>query len=148
VDDQGEFVASLGASPFGQSEYIGTWPLELGLFGSEASAIDISSADGPWTVEIKDLSEAPLWPDQAEGTGDTVLRVDADAVGGDTLPTGTHDGESNFIVWAYSADPESFNDRLLFNVIGEFSGEAEESFSAEQAVLHVKADGNWTITPP
>jgi hypothetical protein len=148
VDAQGEFVAALGSSPFGESAYSGTWPLELGLFGSEATAIDITNADGPWTVEVRDISEAPVWPDQTEGSGDTVLQVDTSAVSEETTVTATHDGESNFVVWAYSADTESFEDRLLFNVIGEFSGEAETSFSAEQAVLQVKADGGWTITPP
>jgi hypothetical protein len=146
VDGNGEYVGSLGSSPFDTTEYTGTWPLDLGLLGAAAAAIDITNADGPWTVEVNDISEAPVWPQQTDGTGDTVLQIDPNAASDAVSVTGTHDGDSNFIVWAYS--PEEFNDRLLFNVIGEFDGDADETFSSEQLILHVQADGNWTVTPP
>jgi hypothetical protein len=149
VDEAGDIISTLGSTEFGDTDYSGTWPLDVGLFGlGPAAAIDITNADsGTWTVRIQDISEAPVWPDVTEGTGDTVLQVDGNAVGDSTRPQGTHDGASNFIVWAYSGE-EDFNDRLLFNLIGEVNDDAAESFSSDQVILHVQADGNWTLTPP
>jgi hypothetical protein len=109
----------------------GTWPLTVGLSGSgPPAAIHITNAEtGTWTVRVQDISEAPVWPDVTEGQGDTVLQVDTSAVGDDTRPHGTHDGESNFIVWADSAE-EDFNDRLLFNLIGVVDDDASDTFSS------------------
>ena len=147
IDDQGEFVNSMGRSPFNTFDYTGTWPIEpLNFFGEEGSAIEITDASGEWTVEILDVSEAPVWPDVTEGSGDTVLQIDPAAAGDIQTVLATHDGESNFVVWAYSADRESYQDVLVFNEIGPVDGAADEVFTSQQAILHIQADGNWTLT--
>jgi hypothetical protein len=149
VDEAGETISTLGSTEFGETDYAGVWPLDVGLFGlGPAAAIDITNADsGTWTVRVEDVSAAPAWPATTEGEGDTVLRVDASAVGDSVSPHGTHDGESNFIVWAYSGE-EDFNDRLLFNLIGAVDEDSAEPLTSDQVLLHIQADGSWTLTPP
>ena len=60
---------------------------------------------------------------------------------------GTHDGESNFSVWAMSKGGDR-ND-LVFNEIGAYSGINAiglMSWDSKSKYLEVSADGNWTIT--
>lgn len=137
VDGNQEYAAEL-ASSFGES-YSGTHVVELGAF-TPVAAVDIQQAEGDWSLLLQPLEEAEAWPDQTEGTGNSVLRVDP----GTDLPvtvTGDHDGESNFIVWAY--DGEQYGNYLLINEIGEGSWETE--MPASTIAFSVRADGNWTI---
>jgi hypothetical protein len=144
VDADGEYVESLGS---GSDGYTGIFPADVGVLFGDPAAVDITdSGEGTWTVGLADLNDSPLWPEQTEGEGDVVLRIDPDALDGPTTITGSHDGESNFIVWAYSG-AEDIRSPLLFNEIGEFSGESTEELSADQIVLHVQADGAWTVAP-
>jgi hypothetical protein len=149
VDEAGEVVVYLGSTEFGQTGYSGVWPLTTGMTGyNEPAAIDITNGEtGTWTVRINDLSEAPAWPEVTEGTGDSVLRIEPGAVTDPVALDGTHDGESNFIVWAYSGE-DDYNDLLLFNLIGAVDERAEVELTSSQIVLHVQADGAWTLTPP
>jgi hypothetical protein len=58
-----------------------------------------------------------------------------------------HDGEANFIVWAYDKDMEMVD--LLANEIGFFTGTAGFGmgyFEEATKFLEVTADGSWTIT--
>jgi hypothetical protein len=138
VDGNQEYAAEL-ASSFGAS-YTGTHVVELGAFTSVA-AVDIQQSEGDWSLLLQPLDEAEVWPDVTEGTGNTVLRLEP----GTDLPaaaTGTHDGESNFIVWAY--DGEQYGNYLLFNEIGEGSWETE--MPANTIAFSVRADGDWTIS--
>lgn len=144
VDDDGELVGFLGA---GSGSYTGTHLLGEGFSTTDTpAALDIVEASGgSWTVRMQDIAEAPTWPQQSSGTGYTVLRIDPNAVAEPTPVTGTHDGEANFIVWAYSEN--EFGDRLLFNEIGEFSGSAQEEVAADVAIMEIQADGAWTVDP-
>jgi hypothetical protein len=144
VDADGEYVESLG---YGSDGYSGVFPADVGVFFGDPAAVDITDAgEGTWTVALADLNEAPVWPEQTEGEGDVVFRIDPDALDGPTTITGTHDGESNFIIWAYSG-ADDVPSPLLINEIGEFSGESTEELSADQIVLHVQGDGAWTVAP-
>jgi hypothetical protein len=60
---------------------------------------------------------------------------------------GSHDGSSNFVVWAMSSGG-SRND-LVFNEIGSYTGVnaiGMMSWDSKTKFLEVEADGNWTIT--
>lgn len=129
----GQEVTSLG---WGYGSYTGTYG--LGLFpDEEVNAIRIETS-GSWTVEVRDLAESPDWPEQSEGTGSTVLQVDPTA--SEQAITGTHDGESNFIVWCYVKDDHP---SLLYNEVGPYSGSAVLPSGA--FVLTIQADGDWTV---
>ena len=59
------------------------------------------------------------------------------------IVTATHHGQANFIV-DYGDTSGELN---LFNEIGNFHGQAlaEESMPSGGYLLHVQADGNWTL---
>jgi hypothetical protein len=140
VDNDGERIP--GALAISYGEYAGTHLVELGRLG-EATAVDIQESDGPWSVTLQDLNDAPTWPAQTSGEGETVLRIDQSALSGDTTVVGTHDGESNFIVWAYTE--AEFGDRLLFNEIGPYDGDSQEALPSDAIALEIRADGAWTL---
>lgn len=144
VDEEGEVVGFLGT---GSGDYTGTHLLGEGFSTTETpAALDIVEANGgSWTVRMQDIAEAPTWPQQSSGTGYTVLRIDPNAVAEPTPVAGTHDGEANFIIWAY-ADGE-FGDVLLFNEIGEFSGTAQAELGGNVTIMEIQADGAWTVNP-
>lgn len=79
-----------------------------------------------------------------EGAGQDVVNVSLPF--DRTRVTLTHNGGSNFIIWAYFPD----NDRdLLVNEIGPYQG-VRSIMGAGDVMLEVKADGQWSMTfePP
>jgi hypothetical protein len=115
--------------------YNGEVLVDLGSSRGETRSLQIRSA-GSWTIELRPLSSARSFDTQAAGTGDAVLRY---ARSGPAVATFTHDGERNFIVWAYRDDGRS---DLLVNEIGPYSG---SSAIRGPAWVEVRADGAWTI---
>jgi hypothetical protein len=70
-----------------------------------------------------------------KGQGDEVLIMESAAFGPARL---THDGESNFAVWAYGDSTE-----LLVNEIGHYRGRV--LLPDGTVVLDIQADGKWSI---
>lgn len=115
--------------------YTGTVPFNLTL-GERITAFEIS-ADGPWTVTLRDavglreVAEASA----TTGKGDDVMLY----FGETTVAEVTHAGDGNFAVWSYG----DFSD-LLINEIGAYSGQVR--WPAGAALIQVSANGAWTIT--
>lgn len=121
---------------------IGGYDGEVALnFGEDPAALRIE-ADGAWTIDLVHLAEAPRWDGEGvyEDRGDSVLIVDGVA-DGLTPVTLTHDGESNFAIWAWG---ESYP-YLIVNDIGAYEGTT--LLPDGSLVLQVDADGTWTISP-
>lgn len=121
---------------------IGGYDGEVALnFGEDPAALRIE-ADGAWSIDLVHLAEAPRWDGEGvyEDRGDSVLIVDGVA-DGLTPVTLTHDGESNFAIWAWG---ESYLD-LIVNDIGAYEGTT--LLPDGSLVLQVDADGTWTISP-
>lgn len=129
---------------------IGPW------FGSRAIELPATgdyllevTADGNWSVEILQPTPATAIVESApqtyNGTGaQAVYFLQLD--GGVHRVSATHNGESNFAVWAYNSDASSR--QLLFNEIGAFDGSAALNVDGGGviAVFDIQADGDWTIT--
>lgn len=108
--------------------------------------VDIG-APGGWEMTVGQ----PLAPDEeirtlpveASGEGpDVVGPVELD--GGMTV-SGEHDGERNFQVHIYDEDDsDTFSGELVFNEIGEYSGEERASYSGI-CWIDVEADGAWQL---
>lgn len=130
----GEDVENL---TFGWGEHEGTYPMVSILGDEEIDGVRIDSS-GSWTVEVNPLENSPRWPDNSEGFGATVLAVEPGQ--GQMSVRGTHDGDGNFIVWAYVEDTYP---SLLFNEIGPFDGLAV--LPANTFAISIFADGNWTL---
>lgn len=90
------------------------------------------TADGSWTMDITDITNAP---EATSGTGDSVIWVNS----GNKVAI-THDGEHNFAIIAASSSGID----LLVNEIGSYTGTKAID---TPAILDIDADGNWTITP-
>ena len=61
------------------------------------------------------------------------------------LVTASHDGSSNFAVWAMDAANEQVD--LLVNEIGDYAGTVPWGIRDENITsLQIEADGNWSIT--
>jgi hypothetical protein len=134
VDDQGQDIDLL-VNEIGS--YSGIHPLNF-LDGEEAAALKIE-ADGQWNVTSAPLTSAPSWdgnaPFSAEGAAVVLV---AGAAEGLTPVTLTHQGDSNFAVFAYGEDRD-----LLVNEIGNYTGET--LLPSGTLVLTVEADGPWSI---
>ncbi len=113
--------------------YTGARPANF-LSGEEISELEIT-ADGPWTVTARPLAESPMMDSISEGSGDEVLLY----VGDDSRLTATHDGDSNFAIWAWSTNGRD----LLVNEIGPYEGTVRIDPAA--MVIEISADGNWTL---
>lgn len=135
--DAGGESTELVANTIGN--YSGTRPLGLG-YSERSTGLDIQ-ADGAWTLDILPIREATdLLATGIESSGDDVL--DGYRMAGQIV-TLTHDGESNFVIWAYD-DSGTMLD-LVANDIGSYDG--TRRLPAGTRWLEVQADGNWTITP-
>lgn len=84
--------------------------------GEPASGLEIG-ADGAWSYQIRRLSDEPEQKCRVNGSGDSVIRLDEFKTGSGTA-TLTHNGSSNFYIWAWSASDRD----LLVNEIGPYSG--------------------------
>lgn len=114
--------------------YAGTVPFNLSS-SERITAFEIS-ADGPWTVTLRDvltLREAPQGA-TTSGQGDDVMIYPGDA----TIADIAHTGDSNFAVWSYGDGSD-----LLVNEIGAYTGQVR--WPAGTALIQVSANGAWTI---
>ncbi len=114
--------------------YAGTVPFNLES-GERITAFEIS-ADGAWTVTLRDVLSVREAPQGASsmGTGDDVLVY----IGDTTIADISHAGDRNFAIWSYG----DRND-LLVNEIGNYTGQVR--WQAGPALIQVSADGAWTI---
>lgn len=114
--------------------YAGTVPFNLTV-GERITAFEIS-ADGAWTVTLRDVLSVREAPQGASstGAGDDVLVYRGDT----TVADISHSGDRNFAVWSYG----DRND-LLVNEIGNYTGQVR--WQAGPALIQVSADGAWTI---
>ena len=119
---------------------IGNYQGQVALnFGEDPAALRVE-ADGDWSIDLVSLGEAPCWDGGTtyEASGDSIVIVDGVA-DGLTPVTLTHQGESNFAIWAWG---ESHPD-LIVNDIGIYDGTT--LLPDGSLVLQVEADGTWTI---
>ncbi|MFC7230715.1 hypothetical protein ACFQMM_03615 [Saliphagus sp. GCM10025308] len=105
------------------------------------------NADGDWEITVAqpfpEDSEIHSLPAEASGEGNDV--VGPIELEGNTVVSGKHSGESNFIVEVVDEDATSFLDgEIIFNEIGEFEGETHVSYEGVVWVV-VEADGNWEL---
>ncbi len=114
--------------------YAGTVPFNLSS-SEQITAFEIS-ADGPWTVTLRDVLTVREVPQGATttGQGDDVLVYLGDA----TVADIAHTGDSNFAVWSYGRG----ND-LLVNEIGSYTGQVR--WPGGTALIQISANGAWTI---
>jgi len=149
--DSGPFVATIahrGGSNFA------VWSLDSGLNETDLLVNEIGNydgrvlgpldayggisieADGNWVVQVVPASQAPRTSGTVQGSGDDVFFWD----GPDrTVAALTHDGDSNFAVWLYSANGRD----LLVNEIGPFVGEG----IVDSGLFQITANGNWSLVP-
>lgn len=113
--------------------YEGSRPVNF-VTGQDVGELEIT-ADGAWTITAQHLSEAPTMDTSFEGTGDRVVLY----AGTDSRLAGTHDGDSNFVIMAWSAAGRD----LLVNEIGAYDGTVR--IDPATIVIEVQADGNWTL---
>src|SRR5699024_5025662 len=119
---------------------IGNYQGQVALnFGEDPAALRVE-ADGDWSIDLVSLGEAPCWDGGTtyEASGDSIVIVDGVA-DGLTPVTLTHQGESNFAIWAWG---ESHPD-LIVNDIGIYDGTT--LLPDGSLVLQVGAVGTWTI---
>jgi Ca2+-binding RTX toxin-like protein len=84
----------------------------------------------------------PAQPVSFSGSGDQVFDVTLTA-GYAVVGTATYTGSSNFIVWLYG---DTGDDKLLFNEIGNYSGQRAEMVDAGGHYrLAVQGTGQWRI---
>lgn len=102
-------------------------------------------ADGSWNVVIEQpryqTGETP--PFNLGETGDTAsspLQLEEGLARFEM----THDGDSNFAIWLYSAEGQRI--ALLANEIGQYEGSTTENIPQDGIyVMDIVADGSWTI---
>lgn len=114
--------------------YAGSVPFNLST-SERITALEIT-ADGPWSVTLRDVQtvrEAPQGV-STTGQGDDVLLYLGDA----TIADVSHSGERNFVIWSYGSDSE-----LLVNDIGSYTGAVR--WPAGTALIQVNADGAWSL---
>ena len=119
---------------------IGNYQGQVALnFSEDPTAIRVE-ADGDWSIDLVHLGEAPRWDGETtyEATGDSIVIVDGVA-DGLTPVTLTHQGESNFAIWAWGES----HPNLIVNDIGVYDGTT--LLPDGSLVLQVDADGTWTI---
>lgn len=99
------------------------------------------NASGPWQIIAMPIGLQPQFPSTASGQGDEVLRVATSS----NRVTFTHNGTSNFIVWAHGFYSYGMTRDLLINEIGAYNGQVP--LPAGTFIFEILADGDWTITP-
>ena len=108
------------------------------LLGEGPYTFEVEANDD-WTIEIEKLQAVDA--SAFSGKGDSVTDMAP-------LPGGsyriTHDGKSNFVVWAYTTSGE----QLLLNRLGPVDETVEVAVPEGSLVFFaVHADGNWIIRP-
>ncbi len=114
--------------------YAGTVPFNLST-AERITALEIS-ADGAWTVTLRDVLSIRELPGSSTttGQGDDVLVYLGDA----TIADLAHTGDSNFAVWSYGTSSD-----LVVNEIGSYTGEVR--WPAGTSLIEISANGAWTI---
>lgn len=126
---------------------------EIGDFdGSKAYGIEKAgdylldiSADGPWSVTIKQprpINADPV-PLTLTGQGQKATKIFYLNKGLARFEM-KHDGSSNFAIWLMNSQGEK--EELLVNEIGTFDGSKAVGISrAGGYILDIAADGNWEV---
>jgi hypothetical protein len=117
--------------------YTGTVPFNLSK-EVQIFAFEIT-ADGPWTVTLKDVLslEEIRQGSSTTGEGDGVFIYR----GKKTIANVSHQGQANFSLGSYKRD--TF--RLLVDETGNYSGKV--AWRAGPLMLQISADGAWSIEP-
>jgi hypothetical protein len=113
--------------------YQGTRPMNF-FEGDGVGLLEVQ-ADGNWTITARPLEGEEHLVGSASGTGDAVVVVEISSPSLDV----THNGESNFIVRAYTTDSTDG----LTNEIGEYSGTVRSPTGT--VIFDIRADGDWTL---
>jgi len=115
--------------------YGGTVPFNLSK-DIQIFAFEIT-ADGPWTVTLKDVLslEEIRQGSSLTGEGDGVLLY----TGERTIANVSHEGQNNFALRSHTKG----NAQLLVETIGNYSGEV--AWEAGPRIFQVSADGVWSI---
>jgi hypothetical protein len=117
--------------------YAGTVGLDFDPYlGTTTTNLQVT-ASGPWRIELKPLSTAPVITATAAGHGDMVLQ---NLIPGNHVAHFTHDGHSNFIVLGFD---DSGHEDFMVNEIGQYDGSTP--WRQSRAVT-IRADGNWTVS--
>jgi len=101
-------------------------------------------ADGPWEMALEQPTDPDVGALPTEATGAGLSFLGPIGFDGPTETTGSHDGESNFIVETVPLDPEAFG-TLVFNEIGRFEGSTTARIDGP-AFVNVVADGEWDLS--
>ena len=101
-------------------------------------------ADGNWTIEFKPVSGTTTT--NIKGSGNAVTGLFT-ASAARNIISGTHNGTSNFIVYAIKYNSRVTYDReLVFNEIGACSSQSVATLEpGQQYYISVVADGDWTL---
>ncbi len=118
-------------------KYRGTTAFGLTSLSDETPAKLKVDADGPWTVRVAPLANAPIMSNTTTGRGDKVYLYGNKAADW----TIANRGEANFVVEFYT--DEEFDIPLLVNEIGDYRGTVPVTDGP--AVVVIKSDGRWTI---
>lgn len=109
----------------------------INVYENEVTTRFTVEAEGDWTITVEDLSVVETFTGPASGSGDRVIYVASSY----DVASITHDGESDFIVSSWSAEPLP---PLIVNDIGPYSGTVN---MIGPAFVQIESTGNWTITP-
>ena len=122
---------------------LGWWWNDNSLMGLPASmdtaSFDAQAKAAEWCGEQEEKG-LPYQGLGFRGWGDSILEL-PDNTSQYLKATFTHDGDGNFIVWAYDISNERLG--LLVNDIGHYTGTAR--WPRGVAFLEIKADSEWTL---
>ncbi|WP_226352955.1 hypothetical protein [Pseudonocardia sp. ICBG601] len=112
-----------------------------GIRGSSSTApltrLQIT-ADAAWTLTIGGINTArEVGSFPLTGSADDVVMVDSPR----DVASLTHDGSSNFVVYAISGSDSD----LVVNEIGAYEGTVILPADGGRLLLVITADGNWTV---
>lgn len=116
--------------------YTGTRPMQFAA-NEPVAALEIT-ADGAWTYKIWRLSDEPMQSCRVDGRGESVIRL-TDFKNTSGTATLTHNGSSNFAIWAWAGTSRD----LLVNEIGAYSGTVV--VPSGSTAWDITADGDWSI---
>jgi hypothetical protein len=114
---------------------------------SDDLTLDVQ-AGGDWEVIIanpqSDPEETRLPPVTASGSGNQL--VGPIAIEGSTTVTGSHDGDSSFVVIIINETGNSFSDaKIIYNEAGSVDGKQTELSEDYSGWVDVFASGEWTL---
>jgi len=116
--------------------YTGARPMQFAA-NEPVAALEIT-ADGVWTYKVWRLSDEPMQSCRVDGKGESVIRL-SDFKNSSGTATLTHNGSSNFAIWAWAGTSRD----LLVNEIGAYSGTV--IVSSGSTAWDITADGDWSI---